>query len=81
MTIHASYLPHPRTTTCHLVLTFATMIVQGTLRTGTYTIRNASTNDFVAVQSPAKTATMITSSDDRAENAAVSSGYKSCEGT
>lgn len=47
-----------------------TMTIPGNLRTGTYTIRNASTNDFVAVQGPSKAATLETSNDGRAENAA-----------
>ncbi|KAG1748058.1 hypothetical protein EDB19DRAFT_1683785 [Suillus lakei] len=50
--------------------TFEMMTIPGNLRTGTYTIRNASTNDFVAVQDPAKAATLVTSHDGRAENAA-----------
>ncbi|KAG2365964.1 hypothetical protein BDR07DRAFT_1373917 [Suillus spraguei] len=45
------------------------MTIPGHLRTGTYTLRNASTNDFVIVPSP-KAATLATSNDDRAENAA-----------
>ncbi|KAG1792757.1 uncharacterized protein HD556DRAFT_1377753 [Suillus plorans] len=50
-------------------LTFATMTISGNLKTGTYTLRNASTNDFVVVQGP-KTAALVTSNDGRAENAA-----------
>ncbi|KAG1745112.1 uncharacterized protein EDB91DRAFT_1122554 [Suillus paluster] len=46
------------------------MTVLGNLRTGTYTIRNATTSEFVAVQGPAKAATLVVSKDGRAENAA-----------
>ncbi|KAG2113555.1 uncharacterized protein F5147DRAFT_50306 [Suillus discolor] len=45
------------------------MTISGNLKTGTYTLRNASTNDFVVVQGP-KTAALVTSNDGRAENAA-----------
>ncbi|KIK46809.1 hypothetical protein CY34DRAFT_799971 [Suillus luteus UH-Slu-Lm8-n1] len=45
------------------------MAIPGNLQTGTYTLRNASTNDFVIAHGP-KAATLVTSNDDRAENAA-----------
>lgn len=45
------------------------MAIPGNLQTGTYTLRNASTNDFVIAHGP-KAATLVTSNDNRAENAA-----------
>lgn len=45
------------------------MTTPGNLQTGTYTLRNASTNDFVIAHGP-KAATLVTSNDNRAENAA-----------
>lgn len=56
------------------------MTISGNLKTGTYTLRNASTNDFVVVQGP-KTAALVTSNDGRAENAAVRPTHGSCRGT
>lgn len=55
------------------------MTVQGIVPTGTYTIRNASTNEYVVVQGPPKAATLVGSSDGSAENAAVRRSYRSCE--
>ncbi|OAX39701.1 hypothetical protein K503DRAFT_781943 [Rhizopogon vinicolor AM-OR11-026] len=46
------------------------MTVQDVLPTGTYTIRNASTNEYIAVQGPVKVATLIGSRDGSAENTA-----------
>ncbi|KAJ8595113.1 hypothetical protein M405DRAFT_807880 [Rhizopogon salebrosus TDB-379] len=46
------------------------MTMKSILPTGTYTIRNASTNEYVAVQGPVKAATLVGSSDGSAENAA-----------
>lgn len=46
------------------------MKVKGMLPTGTYTIKNASTNEYVTVQGPVKAATLAGSSDGSAENAA-----------
>ncbi|KAG2155248.1 uncharacterized protein EDB93DRAFT_1101820 [Suillus bovinus] len=46
------------------------MTILGNLKTGTYTLRNASTNDFLVVQGPKDAATLVTGNDGRAENAA-----------
>jgi hypothetical protein len=47
------------------------MTMKSILPTGTYTIRNASTNEYVAVQGSVNAATLVGSSDGSAENAAV----------
>lgn len=47
------------------------MKVQDVLPTGTYTITNASTNEYVTVQGPTKAATLAVSRDGSTESAAV----------
>lgn len=47
------------------------MKVQDILPTGTYTITNASTNEYIAVQGPTKAATLGVSRDGSTESAAV----------
>jgi hypothetical protein len=54
------------------------MTVQDVLPTGTYTIRNASTNEYVTVQGAVKVATLVGSRDGSAENTAVRPGYMLC---
>lgn len=66
--LHLSHFEKHNSFIC-CALTFATMIIQGNLQTGTYTLRNASTNGFVVARGP-KAATLVTSNDGRAENAA-----------
>jgi len=53
------------------------MTVQDILPTGTYTIRNATTHEYVTVHGPAKTATLVLGNkEDGVENAAVSWHYR-----